>query len=29
MNETGRKLAAVAAEEVAQEVDKLAAGEGA
>ncbi len=27
VNETGRKLAAVAAEEVAQEVDKLAAGE--
>ncbi len=29
VNETGRKLAAVAAEEVAKEVDKLAAGEGA
>jgi uncharacterized metal-binding protein len=29
VNETGRKLAAVAAEEVAQEVDKLAAEEGA
>ncbi len=28
VNETGRKLAAVAAQEVAQEVDKLAAGEG-
>ena len=28
VNETGRKLAAVAAEEVAKEVDKLAAGEG-
>ena len=27
VNETGRKLAAVAAEEVAQEVDELAAGE--
>ncbi len=27
VNETGRKLAAVAAQEVAQEVDKLAAGE--
>ncbi len=27
VNDTGRKLAAVAAEEVAQEVDKLAAGE--
>lgn len=29
VNETGRKLAAVAAEEVAKEVDRLAAGEGA
>ncbi len=29
VNETGRKLAAVAAEEVAQEVDKLAVAEGA
>lgn len=28
VDETGRKLAAVAAEEVAKEVDKLAAGEG-
>jgi len=29
VNETGRKLAAVAADEVAKEVDRLAAGEGA
>jgi uncharacterized metal-binding protein len=29
VNETGRKLAVVAAEEVAKEVDKLVAGEGA
>ncbi len=29
VDETGRKLAAVAAEEVAKEVDRLAAGEGA